>query len=42
MPIEVKAVSKEAFAEWVKKAKEEFASTEVEPLNVAHAGVAVR
>lgn len=42
MPIVVEAVSKEAFAEWVTKAKEEFASTDDEPLNVAQAGVAAR
>ncbi|MDP6572164.1 MAG: cytochrome c oxidase subunit II [Rhodospirillales bacterium] len=42
MPIVVEAVSKEAFAGWVKKAKEEFASSEVEPLNMAHAAGAAQ
>ena len=31
MPIEVHAVSKEAFAEWVGQAQEEFASREARP-----------
>ena len=42
MPIVVEAVSKEAFTEWVKKAKEKFASTDAEPLNMASAGAAAR
>lgn len=39
MPIQVKAVSKEAFAAWVVKAKKEFASTDVTPtpINLASA-----
>ena len=35
MPIAIEAVSKEAFAEWVKKAKLEFAETGRNPLRVA-------
>ena len=42
MPIVVEAVSKEAFSEWVEKAKEKFASTDAEPLNMASAGAAAR
>ncbi len=42
MPIVVEAVSKEAFVEWVEKAKEEFASTDAEPMNVAEAAAAAR
>lgn len=37
MPIQIKAVSKEAFAGWVKKAKEEFANSARPDVNVATA-----
>ncbi len=42
MPIKVRAVSKEAFAEWVAQAQEEFASVDgaLPPVNVADAAVA--
>ena len=35
MPIAIEAVSKAAFADWVKKAREQFASADPEPLRVA-------
>jgi cytochrome c oxidase subunit 2 len=38
MPIQVEAVSKEAFAEWVKQAKEEFAATDRPAVSVAETG----
>ena len=43
MPIQVQAVSKQAFAAWVTKAKQEFASTDGEPakINLASAAAAV-
>jgi cytochrome c oxidase subunit 2 len=37
MPIQVEAVSKEAFAEWVERAKEEFAGTDRPSVSVAEA-----
>jgi cytochrome c oxidase subunit 2 len=37
MPIQVEAVSKEAFAEWVEQAKEEFAATNRPAVSVAEA-----
>jgi cytochrome c oxidase subunit 2 len=37
MPIQVEAVSKEAFAEWVEKAKEEFAATNRPAVSMAEA-----
>jgi cytochrome c oxidase subunit II len=37
MPIQVEAVSKEAFAEWVKQAKEEFAATNRPGISVVEA-----
>jgi len=37
MPIEVEAVSKQAFAEWVEKAKEEFAKSDRPAVSVAEA-----
>jgi cytochrome c oxidase subunit 2 len=37
MPIQVEAVSKEAFAEWVEKAKEEFAGTNRPAVSMAEA-----
>ena len=40
MPIAIEAVSKAAFAEWVKKAKQEFADTGRKPLKVAGARAA--
>jgi heme/copper-type cytochrome/quinol oxidase subunit 2 len=37
MPIMVKAVSKDDFAKWLKKAKEEYASADGRPVTVADA-----
>jgi heme/copper-type cytochrome/quinol oxidase subunit 2 len=42
MPIEVEAVSKEAFAEWVKKAKEEFASSDRPAVDLAKTDRTIR
>jgi len=42
MPIQVEAVSKEAFAEWVKKAKEEFASSDRPDVDLAKTDRTIR
>jgi cytochrome c oxidase subunit II len=42
MPIQVEAVSKEAFAEWVKKAKEEFASSDRPAVDLAKTDRTIR
>jgi cytochrome c oxidase subunit 2 len=42
MPIEVRAVSKEAFGAWVEKAKEEFAANGRRSVDVANNGASVR